>query len=391
MATRAAPRVILVTGDDEPTIRERAEAAIRQVVGDDPDPFRLEVIAESDDRNAAQAVSDVLRALLSPSLLGGPRTIWLKHFSGFAAEGKKRDSSGTAPGLQALAERIESGLPNDVTLVLDGPGVDRKKPLFKACDKHGAVVLCMRPDARNTRALTEQVSELIRTAAARKGVHLPQDVVVYLAQVVGRDTARIDPELEKLICFCGGPDAPITLAAARETCTVELEAHGWDVSDAVARGEVSDALQALARILDRERNVQLAALGLLLQIARTFRELLMVRVLGREAGLRGPRQLYSFIKTLDAERRAALMGQGLEIVKSHPYRVQRMGEIAVQVTDAFLTRAHDVVTDAYRRCLFSGESTSRSVLEQAIFEIARIHPRRKRRKGTRPPVSTARR
>jgi len=390
MELPATSRVILVTGDDESTIRERAEAVVRQVAGEDPDPFRLEVIAESDERDAAQALNDVLTALMSPSLLGGARTVWLKHFSGFAAEGKKRDSSGVAAGLRVLAERIEAGLPNDVTLVLDGPGVDRSKALFKACEKQGKVVLCMRPDARNARALAEQVTELIRAAAGRKGVDLPRDVAAYLAQVVGSDTARIDPELEKLICFCGGPDAPITMAAAREVCTVELEAHGWDVSDAVARGDVPGALRAVALILDRERDAQSAVRGLLVQIARTLRELLMVRVLAREAGLRSPRQLYTFLKNLDPKRRSAFVEQGLDIVRSHPYRVQRLGETAVRVTDEFLIKAHEIVTGAYRRCVFSGEGSIRSVLEQAIFEIARIHPRRKRRAGV-GPVNTVRR
>ena len=36
----------------------------------------------------------------------------------------------------------------------------------------------------------------------------------HLVAAIGTETGWIEGELEKLICYCGGPDKPITLAAA---------------------------------------------------------------------------------------------------------------------------------------------------------------------------------
>ncbi len=268
----AADNVYLITGDDEPVIKSHAEKLVRQLAGDNPDPFALDVFREQDGLAVADLLRQLMLSLKSPSFLGGRKTVWLQHFGGFGSEGTASSKAPDAKAFRELAELIETGLPPDMVLVMDGPKADGKKLLAKTCKAHGKLVLCEKPNVRD-RNWQATMADLVATQAAAKGVSLPNEVCQHLVGVIGTDTAAIDSELEKLICYCG--DQPVTLAAAEDICVGHGEEISWALTDALGDRNAAEALRIVSVLLRQaETDPEQASRGLLWQVANFYRHLL---------------------------------------------------------------------------------------------------------------------
>ena len=166
--------LFLISGNDESQITAQADKIVRQYAGDNPDPFSYDVFQEGDAGADPSLVINLLKSIKSPSFLGGKKTVWLKHFSGFDAEGSKTGPIGKA--LKELAETIAKGVPEDIILIMDGPGIDKRKALYKACMAHGEVMLLTKPDKMN-RNWQAEMTACIQQAAKEKGLQLDRGPV----------------------------------------------------------------------------------------------------------------------------------------------------------------------------------------------------------------------
>ncbi|MBR4416233.1 MAG: hypothetical protein IKS67_05645, partial [Victivallales bacterium] len=216
--------LFLISGNDESQITAQADKIVRQYAGDNPDPFAYDVFQEGDAGADPSLVINLLKSVKSPPFLGGKKTVWLKHFSGFDAEGSKTGPLGKV--LKELAETVAKGIPDDIILVMDGLGIDKRKALYKACLAHGEVMLLTKPDKMN-RNWQADMTACIQQAAKEKGLQLDRNVVEYLIDVLGTDTARIDSELEKIICYKGADTTPPTLEQVQKVCVGQCEEFNW--------------------------------------------------------------------------------------------------------------------------------------------------------------------
>jgi DNA polymerase III delta subunit len=290
-------------------------------------------------------------SLKSPSFLGNRKTVWLQHFNSFSNEGTASSKSADAKAFRELAELIKTGLPDDIALVMDGPKADGKKALCKACKASGKLVVCSKPNVRDRRWQAD-MAELIRTQAKDKGIPLPNDVCQHLVGVIGTDTAAIDSELEKLICFCGGPDQPITLAQAEEICVGQGEEISWALTDALGKRDTSESLRVVS--------------VLLLQI-RLF--MMQHKV--------NARAVKSTLDSMSNGDREALVADGIEAAGLNTWRAQLLAESAMRYSGQELVDAVCCLRDAYRRCVTSNVQV-RVLLEEMIMRLTS-----KPKRGTR--------
>ncbi|NOY79373.1 MAG: hypothetical protein GXP31_00055 [Kiritimatiellaeota bacterium] len=369
--------VFLITGNDGPTIEAAARKLVREVAGDEPDAFALEIIRERDGATVADIVHEVVRALRSPPFLGGHKTVWLQNFHGFSSEGSRKDSSPEATAFRELAGIITEGIGEDMVLIMNGPGADQRKALCRACKEKGVLRVAGKPDIRDRRNWEADMRRLVRQAADRKGVDLPQPVLDYLVAALGTDTVRIETELEKLICYCGGPDSPITIEAAREICLSEGETISWALQDAVGDRNVAAALQQIDTLLQREKDPEGAVMGLLVQMGNYLRHLLEVKLFMHRQRLRNPQNVMRAVENLSPEARAAYEKQGMDVVGFNTYRVRLLAQRALHFQGGELVRGLVGVRDAYRKCV-SSTASNRIALEKLIIDICG------------PPVSTSR-
>lgn len=241
--------VFLITGDDAASIAAETAAIIAREAGPDPDPFRLDVFREREGADRAELVRQAIRSLLSPPFLGGRKTVWLKDFSGFEDEsGGAQPKGPEAVALRELAVRIAAGVPGDIVLVLSGPGADPAKPLAQACAANGQVIACTRPTLRD-RQWRGVMRERIEARAAEKGARLAREAIDYLVEALGTDTAAIPGEIEKLICYVGGPEQPIRVQDAEAVCCGRGEELPWALSNALGARDATAVLGAVSVLL----------------------------------------------------------------------------------------------------------------------------------------------
>lgn len=359
--------VFLLSGNDGSLIHAEADKLLRSIVGDNPDPFAFELFQEGDAGPTAAMLYSMLRSLKSPPFLGGRKTVWLKHFTGFAAEGEKKGGDTVAGALRELAELIKAGIGEDMVLVLDGVGINRNQALAKACEAVGEVRIFNQPD-RKKAGWERSMLVYIQQAAADKGLRLPEDVGNFLVDIVGTDTSRVDTELEKLICYCGGTERPVTIADAEAVCTGQAEEMTWVLGNAIGSRRLADVLQVVNSLVGQEKDDDRTARSLIINAANYFREALRVKIFMAERRINNAMGLKYFLEGASAEEKSALVAEGMTFVNYHPYRAMKLAEEIGRFTPQEMIEAIRVLRDALWQCM-SSATAARVSLENALIRI----------------------
>jgi DNA polymerase III delta subunit len=359
--------VFLLSGNDASLIHGEADKLVRSIAGDNPDPFAFELFQEGDAGPTAAMLYGMVRSLKSPPFLGGQKTVWLKHFTGFDAEGEKKSGDTVGAALRDLAELISTGIGQDIVLVMDGVGIDRRRALAKACEAVGELRVYNQPDRKKTGWERTMVA-YIQQAAADKGLTLREDVGNFLVDIVGTDTSRVDAELEKLICYCGGVDRPVTMADAEAVCTGQAEEMIWVMGSALGSRNLASVLQVVDSLVGQEKDDDRAARSLIINAAHYFRESLRIKVFMAEQRLTHASALKRFLEGASSEEKNALVAEGMTFATYHPYRAMKLAEEIGRFTPQEMIEAIRVLRDALWQCM-SSATAARVSLENALIRI----------------------
>lgn len=360
-------QVILITGNDAAQIHAEAEQLVKRLAGPELDPFACDIVQEGDDGPQPAQLFAVQRSVQSPPFMGGVKTVWLRHFTAFDGEGDARSSQPMAKALRGLAELIQAGLPADIRLVLDGCGCDGRKALAKACQARGEVRTFNRPDA-SRRNWEGDMLACLQQAAAAKGITLSFPVSQALLEILGADTAAVETELEKIVCYCGGPGSAVTVEAVRQVCAGRAEQQFWALNNCLGERNLSAALSAAESLFGQSTHAEQTARMLISHAAGFFRQGLRLRVYMSEHRLATPAALKSHLERLSADDKAAAPPGDSALVRMHPYKALKTAEQALRYAPAEMIRAIRLLRDALWQTTTS--STSPTVaLENAIMQI----------------------
>ncbi|MBU6497718.1 MAG: DNA polymerase III subunit delta [Rhodospirillales bacterium] len=200
-------RAVLLHGEDNGLIRERATRLVRLVAGSTDDPFRV-VELERDGFSAIPA------EMASLPLTGGRRVVRVREASDAAAPFVKT----------ALAE--EGG----GFLVLEAPGLSKGK-LRDLVEKASgaAAIACYALDGR-------ALEEVIRSRLAAEQVSVDADALAWLSDHLGADQAITQGEVAKLALYAGS-GGRVDLETAR-LCVGDLA--GLSLDDALFAASSGD-------------------------------------------------------------------------------------------------------------------------------------------------------
>ncbi|MGC8476822.1 MAG: DNA polymerase III subunit delta, partial [Acetobacteraceae bacterium] len=182
-----ACRVVLLYGEDQGQIRERARALVTAVVGNTDDPFR---VAELD----ADRIGTLPDEAATFALTGGRRAV------------RVREIADTREAQAAVAAVLRSAAP--ALVVLEGAGLAARSTLRTMLEAapDAVAIGCYADDGRN-------LAETIRATLAAAGVQADAEASAWLVQHLGVDRALTRAELEKLALYAG-PAGRVDLAAA---------------------------------------------------------------------------------------------------------------------------------------------------------------------------------
>ncbi len=213
-------RIVLLHGDDEGTVRHRANALTQAVTGQRDDPFRVAWLSREDHPRLMEEATAI-------AMVGGRRVI------------RVRDAG---DGLATLVKQVAAG-PGDSLVVLESgalPGRSKLRALVEGLE-NGAAIACYPEEGK---ALQDAIESGLGTA----GVRLDADAMRWLLDHVGSDRGSTRGEVEKLILYAGA-DRRLDLTAVR-ACVGDLAAVSFDdaVFEAMA-GEVAQADTSIERTL----------------------------------------------------------------------------------------------------------------------------------------------
>ncbi len=315
-------QIFLITGDDDASVAEETRKILTQLVGPEPDEFSIDLFKEGDDKSAAQVLEELIASVNTPSFLGGDKTVCLQNFSAFGEEAaaKDKDPKPVAKALRQLAEMIKATLPPDLNLILSGIGIDSRKGLNRACTEAGKVLVFNKPEM-GKRNWEREVQDLIRQRAAERHMRLTQPMLMYLTEIIGTNTGRVVPELEKLLCYAG--EEP-TMAELREICVGTREASQFALSDAFGSRNLNEVLTVIDQTLAHSRNADNECIGLTRRISAIFRRMLHVKALMSYERIANPRTLGDRVQAMSDADKAKYPGN--ECFGMHPFYLQNIAK-----------------------------------------------------------------
>lgn len=366
MASKVA-HLYLVSGDDEIRIHAQAEALFRQLAGENPDDFSVDVIAEDDRGPRAELIRQLMGSMRQPPFMGGSKTIWLKQFSGFAMEPSAKNKPDTM-GVRMLAEELAAKpLPEDIFVILEGAGADERRGLAKACAANGKVIWCRRPVA-GRKGWRDEMKRCIAEVTAMKGVTLSYDAQEALVDSLGGDTTLIAGEIDKLVCYVGGPDKPIGADAVRELCPPYGEQENWAIGDPVGNRDFSQTLSLVEMLLAREKDPDNAARGMLYSLGRQFRTYMSLRLFMAVNKLKSGTALKEFLENLPPDEKRRLAAGEAPFATGNAWRNKFQGDQSLNYTPHELIQAICTVRDALL-AVNSGGMSAPVELENALVKI----------------------
>jgi DNA polymerase-3 subunit delta len=190
-------RAVLLFGEDEGLIRERAEALTRTIAGSLSDAFQVVDL----DREGWPRIGAEMTAL---SMIGGRRVIRVRETADAVLE----------PVRQALKG------PGEALLVLEAPGLGRGRLRNFIDAAPDAVAIGCYPETG--RALQDSMRALL----AERGVSADADALAWLGETLGGDRAIMRGEVEKLALLAGA-GGRVTADMAR-SCAGESAAASAD-------------------------------------------------------------------------------------------------------------------------------------------------------------------
>lgn len=213
-------RVVLLHGDDDGLVRQRADALTRAIVGQTDDPFRVAWLMREDHGRLMEESTAI-------AMTGGRRVV------------RVRDATDT---LAAAVKQAATASGESVVVLECGTLAKRSKlrTLVEGLPT-GAAIACYPEEGRALRGT-------VTAALAAAGVSIEPECLDWLGDHLGRDRGSTRAEVEKLILFAG-TDRRLDLESVR-ACVGDLAAVSFDdaIYAAVA-GNVSLADASIERTL----------------------------------------------------------------------------------------------------------------------------------------------
>ncbi len=229
----------LLSGEDRYHLDRAWDALLRQLAPDPEDPFTLTIFGRD-----AVDIADVVAAARSRGIFGGRRVVAVRDAAVLQGEPQPLIAYAEAP-------------PAESYLVVRAPGaLEARRKLPQALQDHAArhleFALAARPDPREIQAL-----------ARARGLELDPDLLQQLVETSEGDLYAVASELEKLAAWAGADGTQpvrVGLAEARALLLGSGSATGWELAEAIARGDLSAALAAV-RLLEERGEPPVKTLG----------------------------------------------------------------------------------------------------------------------------------
>jgi DNA polymerase III subunit delta len=367
-APSAKASVLLVCGDDDFGVKERAREVFRQwsaeIGGMDHEIIDATV---SNSGEALAALSKLRAALQTLPFFGSGKVIWLQSCN-FLGEERAAEAQAVTENLSDLAQELKAFSWQNVRLLVSAGKVDKRKTFYKTLEKIGSVEMFAGWSAED-RNWAQQAESLALRVLGELGKEISDEALARLVAYTGPQPRALRSEIEKLFLYVGAR-ARIETADVEAIVTRHKQARAFALGDALGDRNLPRVLRCLDEELwEMRRDPQHSEIGLLYGLISKVRSLIMVTEMLARKWLR-PESDFSRFKGQLARIPAEALPEDKKFnpLAINPYVLFRALGQAPNYTQAELIAAMDLLLECNRQ-LISRSLDPALVLQQALVRI----------------------
>src|SRR6185312_16714816 len=201
-AAKSAAPVLLVFGEDEFAVKQRARQVYQQWT-EELGGMDHEIIdaAVGNSGEALKALAKLREALQTLPFFGGGKVVWFQNCN-FLADDRTSSSAAVTETLAEIAQELKEFSWQSVRLIISAAKVDKRKVFYKALDKLGTVesFAGWSIDDKNW---ADQAEMWARKAIRAKDKEISEEALGEIITRVGPNPRQLDTEIEKLSLYVG--------------------------------------------------------------------------------------------------------------------------------------------------------------------------------------------
>ena len=220
--SRVAAAVLLVCGEDEFAVKERAKQIYltwtRELGGMDHEVLDASV---ANSGEALRVLTRLHEALQTLPFFGSAKVVWLKDCN-FLGEERAAATQAVTDTLVDLAEQLKAFPWDNVRLLVSAGKVDKRKVFYKTLETLGTVEI-LNGWSASDRDWTDQAEAWGRKALRARQKEIADDALAELITRVGPNARQLDHEIEKLSLYAADRDEIVRRHAELGDLTLRLD------------------------------------------------------------------------------------------------------------------------------------------------------------------------
>ncbi|HLP77392.1 MAG TPA: DNA polymerase III subunit delta [Candidatus Paceibacterota bacterium] len=367
-AAKTAAPVLLIFGDDDFAVKQRARQAYQQwteELGGMDHEIIDATVGNSGD--ALKALGKLREALQTLPFFGGGKVIWLKDCN-FLGDERTASSSAVTENLAGLTQDLKEFSWQNVRLIISAGKVDKRKAFYKALDKLGTVESFAGWSA-DDRDWADQAENAARKALRARQKEISDEALAELINRIGPNARQLDSEVEKLSLYVG-ERKEIGMEDVAAICSRNKTARAFALGDALGDRDLPRLLRRLdEEFWEMKFDSQRSEIGLLYGLIGKVRALLMLKEMLREGWIKADGDYNRFKVQLERVPADKLpTDRRFNPLALNPYVLYKALPQVKQYSQIELVRAMDLLLQCNQR-LVSSRLDEAMVLQQALVQI----------------------
>lgn len=364
----ALPPVLLVWGEDEFAVKQRARQIYQQWCAE-WGGLDHEIIDASvaNSGEALAALAKLREALQTLPFFGQGKVIWLQNCN-FLGDERAASSQSVTLTLSELAQELKAFPWQSVRLLITAAKVDKRKTFYKTIEKIGTV------ETFAGWSLEDRNWSLEAEATARRQLQslkkqISQEALARLVSYVGPHARQLSNEVEKLAAY-SGTRSEIEAADVDAVVTRNKQSRAFALGDALGARDLTRLLRTLDEELwEMKTDGQKSEIGLLYGLISKIRVLIFLKEMLREGWIKAEGDYNRFKAQLERVPADALPeDRRFNPLAMNPYVLFKALGQTKQYSLPELIRAMEVLLECNQR-LISSRLDEALILQQALVKI----------------------
>ena len=279
-AAEKATHLLLLSGDDDLAIKQKAKAAFEKWCADSGGFDQERINATAANSGEALKALEKLREALQTLPFFGSKVIWFQNCN-FLGTDRTSESAAVTASVAALADELKKFNWEGVRLLITADAIDKRKAFYKAIQKLGTVeeINGWSIEDRDWAAHAEQSARQLLYGAKKD---ISEEALARLVNDAGVNNRHLTNEIEKLTLYLGNRNE-ITLGDVEAIISRNRQSRAFALADAVGARDLPRLVRTLETELhDMRGNSKKSEIGLLYGIISKVRAMLLAKEMARK-------------------------------------------------------------------------------------------------------------